>query len=180
MGPLVTRGIAPGTATSRRARDARAAGSLPPAEKVAAAAWTVVWIDAETASVARWRDGVETIRVVSDVPVHRRSTGHVRHDAGIRHGGGGAPQSAGEPHRLEHVRRFLDLVAGVIPPDQNVEILGSGTMRYRLTVLLREHDQRQGAGRELLTAAAARFTARQLAARARELNGAVSRRGYRP
>lgn len=143
-----------------------------------------MWIDAESASVTRWRDGVETIRLVSDVPVHRRSTGHVRHDAGIRHGGGGAPQSAGEPHRLEHVRRFLELVAGVIPLDQDVEILGPGTMRYRLTVLLREHDERlheQGhERRQVHTAAATRLTARQLAARARELNGAAPRRGYRP
>ncbi len=50
----------------------------------------------------------------SDVPAHHRATGHVRHDAAVRPGGG-APKAAGEPHRLEHLAQFVDDVANRLP-----------------------------------------------------------------
>jgi len=140
---------------------------------------TVVWVDARAATIVHWgvEPGLE--RVVSDVPVHHRSTGHVRHEGGLLHGGGGAPQTAGEPRRLEHVRRYLDQVAARIPAEGDVEILGSGTMRYRLAVTLRHLDEHHGRQRELRTEPARRLTEAQLVARARALNGDRPARGYR-
>lgn len=140
---------------------------------------TVIWVDARAATIVRWAGEPVVERIVSDVPVHRRSTGHVRHDTGMLHGGGGAPQTAGEPRRLEHVRRYLDEVAARVPDDQDLEILGSGTMRYRLAVTVRHLDERHGRQRELRTDAAPRLTEAQLVARARELNGDPPARGYR-
>ena len=141
--------------------------------------WAVVWIDARSATIVRWDEGPALEQLDSDVPGHRRSTGHVRHDEGIRHGGGGAPQSAGEPRRLEHVRQYVERVGARIPQDANVDIVGSGTMRYRLAVTLRRDDEHHARLRAIQTSAAPRLTAGQLTARARELNGAAPRRGYR-
>lgn len=88
---------------------------------------TLVWIDARRAVIAGWHhDGVDVVRVSSDVPAHHRATGHVRHDPTVRHGGGGRPQTAGEPHRLEHLERFVEQIASRIPSDDDVLVLGPG------------------------------------------------------
>jgi hypothetical protein len=155
----------------------RPAGGTAPLET----AWALVWIDARAARIVRWQDGLRETVLLSDVPVHRRSTGHVRHDPSIRHGGGGGvPQTADEPHRLEHVRRFVESVAAVVPPDEHVEILGPGTMRQRLATFLREADTRHGRVRTVRTAAAQRMTDPELGARARELAGEPARRQRPP
>lgn len=132
----------------------------------------LVWIDAEEAVLVRW-DGDEAIieRVRSDVPRRRRSTGHVRHDPQVRHGGGGTPQSAGEPRRLEHLRRFVGAVAARIQPDEDVLILGPGTVRARLEASLRELDGHIAAERRVISEASRRRTDPQLVAQLRELIG---------
>lgn len=132
----------------------------------------LVWIDAKEAILVRWGGDEATIdRVRSDVPGRRRSTGHVRHDPGIRHGGGGTPQSAGEPRRLEHLRRFVGEVTTRIQPDENVLILGPGTVRNLLEVSLHETDGPVPGERLVTSEAAARRTDPQLVARLRELIG---------
>ena len=105
----------------------------------------LVWIDAREAFLVRWRDDRASVgRVESEVPAHHRSTGHVRHDPGIRHGGGGPKQTAGEPHRLEHLERFIDRVADLVGEEERLIILGPGTVREHLERSLRDHDDRTG------------------------------------
>jgi antitoxin (DNA-binding transcriptional repressor) of toxin-antitoxin stability system len=135
---------------------------------------TLIWIDAERAIVCRWdgeATGVETVE--SDVPSHRRSTGHVRHVAGMRHGGGGAAQDAGEPHRLEHLRGFLADVARAVPPGDPLEIMGPGTVHERLVALLAGDDREHGRVREIRSTHSGPLTERQLCARVREFAGAA-------
>jgi hypothetical protein len=143
---------------------------------------TLIWIDAERAVICRW-DGqatrLETIE--SDVPSHRRSTGHVRHLVGSRHGGGGAPQDAGEPHRLEHLRGFLAVVARAVPPAEPLEVMGPGTVHERLAALLAADDHEHGRARRILSTHGGPLTVRQLGARVREFAAAAApRRSVRP
>lgn len=137
---------------------------------------TLVWIDAREAVVAHWHAGeVRLERLRSDVPSRRRATGHVRHDPTVRHGGG-APQDAGEDQRLEHLTRFIDLVATHVPPDDELVILGPGTVRDRLEQRIREADRHASRTRRVTCQAAARLTDPQLVARVRHLAGADQRR----
>jgi hypothetical protein len=141
---------------------------------------TLVWIDARTATVVR-RDGVDirASRLHSDVPAHRRSTGHVRHDPGLRHGGGGSPQDAGEPRRLEHLARFLATVADRIGPDDDLVVLGPGTTREHLARRVSEGDARRHAARRITSEPAAPMTDHQLVAALRTLAGEEPKRGLR-
>jgi len=133
---------------------------------------TLIWIDAREAVIARWHAGeVRSERLRSDVPSHHRATGHVRYDPAVQHGGG-APLDAGEQHRLEHLARFVDLVATHVPPDDELVILGPGTVRDRLEHRIREADRHASTSRVLTCHAAARLTDRQLAARLRHVAGA--------
>ncbi len=132
----------------------------------------LVWIDAEEAVIVRWNDGEASLeRLESDVPGRRRSTGHVRHDPRVRHGGGGTPQSAGEPRRLEHLRQFVDEVAGRVGPAEDLMILGTGTVRKRLERLVRAADERRQVVRAITNEAAARLTDPQLVAHLRHALG---------
>jgi hypothetical protein len=137
---------------------------------------TLVWIDAREAVIARWQMGeVRLERLRSDVPSHHRATGHVRYDPAVRHGGG-APQDAGEQRRLEHLARFVELVATHVPPDDDLVILGPGTVRDRLEHVVRETDEHASRTRSVTCRAAARLTDHQLVARLRHVAGADPRR----
>jgi len=137
---------------------------------------TLVWIDAREAVITRWHAGeVRLERLLSDVPSHHRATGHVRYDPAIRHGGS-APKDAGEARRLEHLARFVDLVATHVPPDDEVLILGPGTVRERLEHRISEADRHASRTRGVASQATARLTERQLVARLRNLAGADRRR----
>jgi hypothetical protein len=135
---------------------------------------TVVWIDSREARIVRGVAHVE--RLESEVPAHHRSTGHVRHDPLVRHGGGGPAQTAGEPHRLEHLERFLDQVMGRLSPEDDLLIVGPGTVRVHLACRLRDADRHRGAARRILTEPARPVTDRQLMARSRVLAGGPARR----
>jgi hypothetical protein len=138
---------------------------------------TLVWIDARQAIVMSWLgDRAEVQRLESDAPDHRKSTGHVRHDSTVRHGGGGAPQTAGEPRREEHLVRFTERVAALLPADDDLLILGPGTTRERLERHVRELDQHRLHRRIVTAEASAPRTDRQLIARLRHLAGADPRR----
>ena len=147
----------------------RAAAPPAPAHRHA----TLVWIDSREAFVARLTAGeVHVERLESDVPVHHRATGHVRHDPTIRQGGGGGhPQTAGEPKRVEHLRQFIDAVAGKLAPEDDLLVLGPGTVPEQLERHVTEGDARHGRERVVLCEAAAPLTTRQLAARLRTFAG---------
>ena len=136
----------------------------------------LVWIDSREAILMRWNEGtIEADRMRSDVPAHHRATGHVRHQPDIRHGGGGRPQTAGEPRRLEHLARFLDAVARRVPPADAVLLVGPGTVHEHLAGLLRDREA-DPTPRDIRCEAASRMTRAQLTARLRDAVGAEPRR----
>lgn len=142
-----------------------------------AVAVTLVWIDAREAIVVRRVDGASRYdRIESDVPAHHRATGHVRRDPAVRHGGGGPPQTAGEPHRLEHLARFLDAVAARLPRDEDLLLIGPGPVRDHLKRRLVERDTRHRVVRNIHCEAAPPMTRRQLAAHLRRATGDEPRR----
>lgn len=137
---------------------------------------TLVWIDSREAIISRRIKSVPALtRIRSDVPAHHRSTGHLRHDPAVRHGGGAA-QTAGEPRRLERLARFLQTVANVVPPDDDLLVLGPGTVHEHLARLLTERDTEHRARRTVTTQAAARMTRRQLVASHRRVMADEPRR----
>jgi hypothetical protein len=140
-------------------------------------ALTLVWIDAREAIVVRWVAGTSVMeRIDSDVPAHHRTTGHVRHRPNVRHGGGGVPQTAGEPHRLEHLTRFLDAVADVLPDEDDLLIMGPGTVHEHLARLVGKRDRQHRVVRVITSEAAAPMTSGQLVARLRRSMGDEPRR----
>jgi hypothetical protein len=140
-------------------------------------AGVLVWIDAREAVLVRWVDGTPSVqRLASDVPAHRRSTGHVRHEPMTRHGGGGAPQNAGEPRRLEHLDRFVDEVAEQLEADEDIVLVGPGTVHERLQARLSALDAQGRRTRSISARAADHVTERQLVAQLREHLGAGPRR----
>lgn len=146
-------------------------------ERAEAVGATLVWIDAREAIVVRRVDGTSRFdHIQSDVPAHHRSTGHVRHDPGVRHGGGGPPQTAGDPHRLEHLARFVDAVAARLPPDNDLLLIGPGTVHEQLARQLAEVDARHHVARGIRSEAAPPMSRRQLAARLRRATGDEPRR----
>lgn len=141
-------------------------------------AGTLVWIDAKEAVIVRMDGGRPRFeRVESDVPAHHRATGHVRHDPRVRHGGGGsAPQSAGETHRLEHLDRFVGDIATRVGAGDDLLVLGSGTVHERLARQLSESDEHHGRRRAITCETSPRLTDRQLVARLRRFAGVEPRR----
>lgn len=131
---------------------------------------TIVWIDSREAFLATWVAGEAAVeRVESEVPIHHRSTGHVRHDPMIRHGGGGREQTAGEPHRQEHIERFVKEIADRLDRAGPVVVVGTGTVREHLERELRDRDARMRRVREVATEPARPMTEPQLVARLRHL-----------
>jgi hypothetical protein len=152
-------------------------GTLMTMEAIDHRSSILVWIDAREALIIRLhRDRARIERVESEVPAHHRATGHVRHDPAVRHGGGGSPQSAGEPHRIEHLNRFVDDIANRLVGDDDLLILGPGTVHERLARQLSERDRRHGRIRDIACEASPPLTDRQLIARLRRFAGAEPRR----
>jgi len=139
---------------------------------------TLVWIDAREAVIIRLhRDRARLERMESDVPAHHRATGHVRHDPAVRHGGGGgSPQTAGEPHRIEHLNHFVGDIANRLAADARLLVLGPGTVHERLARLLSETDEHHGRDRDITSEASPPLTDRQLIARLRRHSGGEPRR----
>lgn len=109
-------------------------GSTAPPERhpAASAPAVLVWIDAREAVITTLADDVASVeRVTSDVPGRHRATGHIRHEAGIRHGGG-HEATAGEPRRLEHLDAFCKRVAELVPATADVVVMGPGMVRHHL------------------------------------------------
>jgi hypothetical protein len=137
---------------------------------------TLVWIDTREAIVVRWVDAEPVSeRIESDVPAHHRATGHVRHDPSGCHGGG-PPRAAGEQHRLEHLARFLDTVADVLPDEDDLLLLGPGTVHEHLARLIRKRDGLNPRKRSIAVESATRKTRGQLVAYLRRARGEEPRR----
>jgi hypothetical protein len=148
--------------SERRERRVRGGEPFPPV--------TVVWIDAEEAIVVDRLEDPQVRWFHSDVPVHRKSTAHVRVRPTTRHGGG-LSQDAAEHDRSEHLRAFVAQVEEALAGARAVLVLGPGQVGGRLA---RELRRRGGVRveREL----AARRTIPQLIERMRVVNGHPSPR----
>jgi hypothetical protein len=141
------------------------------------AAFALVWIDAKGTRILRWRDGVVETWIDSDIPVHERSTAHVRHDPRTRHGGGGRGADDAARHRTEHIRRYLRRVEAELGPHEDLELIGGGPMCGRLASEVHRSDLRQHRRRTILVNHAMRMSRRQLAARLKSRLGMVATRG---
>jgi hypothetical protein len=150
---------------------------MPPATEVRRVA--LVWIDAEGARILRWTGTLAEAVIDADVPVHERSTHHVRHDPRTRHGGGGRGADEVARHRTEHLRRFLGRVEAALNDDDEVDILGTGTLGNRLAAQLKRNDHGHGRSRTITAEHSMPMTDRQLAARLKERIGSPSPRGGR-
>jgi hypothetical protein len=139
--------------------------------------FALVWIDARLARMFRWRDGVVTETIMSDVPPHVHSTAHVRHDPADRHGGSGRGQDDAERRRNERLRAFLKSVASRLQHDERIEILGTGTVGERLATHLERTTARRLPPPVIVAARSAWLSERQLAARLRQRLGLQRRRG---
>lgn len=136
----------------------------------------LVWIDSKVARILRWRGGIVSEKIKSDVPPHVRSTAHVRHDPRVRHGGSGRGQDDAERRRNEHLRAFLKSVASRLHDDDQIEILGTGTVGERLAALLRRQPARRDPPPTIIAMRSMWLTPRQLATRLRQRLGLQPRR----
>lgn len=137
----------------------------------------LVWIDAREAIVVRWAEGASSLaRLASDVPAHRKSTRHVRHGPAMRGGSAIAPEPAVEPHRLEHLDRYIQEVAEQLAMDEDILVLGHGSVHEQLVTRLREIDSHSGRERQISVRRADRLTEPQLVAELRERLGTSARR----
>lgn len=138
--------------------------------------WTLVWMDARRAVVVHWRDDAVSIeRFESDVPRQHRSTGHVRHgDSGRTHAG--PPRSAGDTHRLEHLRRFIEQIRGQLATGDQLAICGPGPVAVQLVRAIHDDDHHHDRRRQVVYRRAAAMTDKQLVAEVRRLAGSVPQR----
>ena len=131
----------------------------------------LVWIDSHEAIVVRWEDDQARIeRVTSQVPDHHKSTGHVRHDPAVRHGGGQS-QDTDEARREEYLGRFVRDVIHRLPEDADLTVLGPGETHEHLVKAIRAADVDHRHGRKVSGRRSSRKTDRQLVALLRELEG---------
>ncbi len=144
---------------------------------------TLVWLDADEAILLRaeepagdGRDEPAVERVVSQVPPHRRATGHVHHDPRVRSGGGADPDDLVERRREHLVALYLRRVADLVPDEDRVVVIGPGPLHARLAHELRLADVHHRRGRSVEDAPATPLTERQLRARWRTLSGTVPER----
>jgi hypothetical protein len=137
---------------------------------------SVVWIDGRQGIVAHWVGYPIVAAFAADVPSRHRSTGHVRHDPAVRHGGGGVPDDRIARERAGHVERHLERVAGAIPKNGPVLILGPGELAEMLGARLRASDARRHRQRPIDVEPSGPMTDRQLVARLRVLGGSPPKR----
>ncbi len=154
-------------------------GARPPVDPAAPdQRGALAWIDAREAIVVRWaEDASSVVRLESDVPAHRKSTRHVRHGPPLRGGGGSTPLTTGESRRQEYLVRFVQEVAERLAADDDIVIMGHGTVHERLATCLRDIDAKSGRTRTISVRRAGRLTEPQLVAELREHLGTSARRG---
>jgi hypothetical protein len=136
----------------------------------------VIWVDGRQAIVAFWVGYPIVSAFAADIPARHRSTGHLRHDPAVRHGGGGVPDDRIARERAGHVARHLGRVAGAVPTTGPVLVLGPGELGEMLGARLRTADRRAHRQRPVDVKASGPLTERQLVARLRVLAGAPPKR----
>jgi len=137
----------------------------------------LLWIDSREAFIARLQAGrVALERLVSGVERRHRSTGHVRHDPHVRHGGGRASADSLDRRRREHLSRFLGTVARRLPRTSDLVVIGPGAVHEWLARDLRRLDAHHGLDRTIGSEMAGRESRRRLAARLRAAAGRAPRR----
>jgi hypothetical protein len=136
----------------------------------------LVWIDSDRATILRWRGRVVREDLHSDVAPHVRGTEHVRRDARIQRAGADRQASKAEARRNEHLRRYLAEVADRLRGDDEIAILGPGTVPERLRAVLQRRPARRGLAPAVSVTPSPPLTARQLAAALRERLGMARRR----
>jgi hypothetical protein len=154
--------------------------------QLAKAAWTarpprlpvtLVWIDAREAMIVRCVEDVPHIeRIATDIAVDHRAAVPVPSDPDVLHGGGKPPQTTGEPHDLANLARFVEAVSQRLRRDEDLLVLGPGTVRQYLVQRIRELDDRDRVGRVIECQGAERMTHRQLIACLRRAMGVGGRR----
>lgn len=131
------------------------------------AAGCAVWVDGTSAVVVRWVGHAIVDHVEDEVPARHRSTGHIRHDPAVRHGGGGIVAEQVERDRLRHRTAHLRRVAGLVPDTGPVLVLGPGSARLELEHAVAAADRRCQRDRSVRSEASGRLTDRELIARLR-------------
>jgi hypothetical protein len=119
--------------------------------------------------------GVRLAQIPAGIPAQHHATGHVRHDPCVRHGGSG-PHAGGPSNRLEHLTRFLATVAHRLPLDEDLLIIGPGTVHEHLARLVRTQDTGHRNHRRILSERVPRLSRSQLAARLHRAMGEEPRR----
>jgi hypothetical protein len=147
-----------------------ASATLPPSRA------NVIWVDGRKAVVGHWVGYPIVAAFAADIPARHRSTGHIRHDPAVRHGGGGVPDDRIARERAGHVARYLDRVAGAVPTTGPVVVLGPGELGEMLGARLRTADRRAHRERPVDVEPSGPLTERQLVARLRVLGGAPPKR----
>lgn len=126
----------------------------------------LVSISAGRARVLRWRDGeVIQLDLPSRVPGRHKSTGHVRHDPVVRHGGSGPGQDEIERQRLERIGQFLARVTDAVRQDERILVVGGGRLPRELAERLERREHGRPRPRQIELEHAGYLTDPQLRAR---------------
>ena len=130
---------------------------------------TGVWINASGATIVRW--GPEGLslreRFDSEVPSQHRANG-------------GPPiefHGKKSQHREEHLRIFFAKVAALLPPGDDLLLLGDGEVVEHLGTHLREQGHGHGVNRRLVVEKSHPVTEPQLIAALRAFAGQSPKRG---
>lgn len=141
----------------------------------------LVAISARRARILRWRDGeVIQLETLSEVPGRHRSTGHVRRDPLVRHGGSGAGQDAIDGPRGARIHEFVARVAAAVEADGRVLVRGNGRVPEELFRCLQEHEHGRPDPRPIVFEHGAHLTDGQLRARLLAAAGHPARRRDAP
>ena len=128
---------------------------------------TGVWISASAATVLRWSPEITVRhRIDSTVPARHRSTGRPPTE----------DHPAGEGHRDEHMRTFFAAVAGVLPVDHDLLLIGDGEVVEHFADQVRADDRSHGRQRRIEVEKRGELTERQLRASIRAFAGSPARR----
>lgn len=130
----------------------------------------LVWVDAERASIVRWRGEPVVERLDSGVPPKRPAVGSVRRGPARPFGGGRVPGHGTEGRHLEYQDRFLRDLVDRLADARSIEVAGRGQAHLLLATLLRERAERANEATVVTTRALSRRPSdRQLAARLRKV-----------
>lgn len=128
---------------------------------------TGVSISADSATMLRWGPELTVRhRIDSTVPGRHRSTGRAPIEE----------RQGDEGHRDEHMRAFFDHVAAVLPPDDDLLLVGNGEVVEHFADHVRSDDTRHGRRRRIEVEKGGSLTERQLLARIRTFAGSPAKR----